>query len=114
MADTVDRTEWARMLDRLSREHGGQLVTIELLDAAYGDQYEAERLPFTSATYDRKDDAVVVTVGGGSPQYPVVLRHIITHPTDVSAAETTAGAAFRVTAADGVATLVRFFPATPS
>lgn len=113
MEEVADRTEWARLLDRLSREHEGELVTIELLDQTYGDQYEAEHLPFTSALYDRKDDAVVVSVGGRSGRYPVLLRHIISHPTEVSASRSRAGDAFRVVEADGTATLVSFFPATP-
>lgn len=113
MEGTADRTEWARLLDRLSREHDGQLVTIEVLDQMYGDQYEAELLPFVSALYDRKDDAVIVAVGGRTGRYPVLLRHIISHPTEVSAAQSRAGAAFRVVGADGTATLVSFFP-TPT
>lgn len=112
MSDTNSGDGWAQLLDRLSTEHAGQVVTIEVLDPAYGDQHEAERLPFAYAAYDPKDDTVVIAVGGRSPRYPVTLRHMISHPTEVSAADVdTARAAFRVIDADGTATLVSFFPA---
>ena len=43
---------------------------------------EAERLPFAYAAYDPKDDVLVIAVGG-TAKYPVVLRHLILHPTEV-------------------------------
>jgi len=36
-----------------------------------------ERLPFTYAAYDPRDDAVIIAVGGNTPKYPVVLGHLI-------------------------------------
>jgi len=63
------------------------------------------------AAYDPKDDVVIIAVGGRSPRYPVVLRHMISHPTEVAAAEIgSARAAIRVVDAEGTATLVSFFP----
>jgi hypothetical protein len=105
-----DRTNWALLLDRLSREHEGERVTIELLDPSYGDQDQAQRLPFTYASFDSRDNVVVVAVGGTTPSFPVVLRHIIWKPTEVHAADT----AFRVLDADGTATVVTFFPGQPT
>jgi len=113
MADTptVDRSEWVTLLDRLTKEHEGELVSIELLDPTYGDLHEAERLPFAYLTYDPRDDVVIVAVGGRSGRYPVVLRHIISHPSEVSAAEgRPAGVAVRVIDAEGTPTIVSFFP----
>jgi len=104
---TADKTEWAPLLDRLTKDHEGDLITIELLDPTYGDLHEAERLPFAYASYDPRDDVVVVAVGGKSPGYPVVLRHIISKPTEVSVS----GAAARVVDSEGTATLVSFLPA---
>lgn len=64
------------------------------------------------AAYDPKDDVVVIAVGGRSPRYSVILRHMISHPTEVAAADVdTARAALRVIDADGTATLTSFFPA---
>ena len=108
MADTskADRGEWEGLLDGLTKEHEGQHVTIELLDPEYGDQHEAERLPFAYATYDPRDDVVIVAVGGNSPRYPVVLRHMVWHPQAVDVAP---DGAFRVVEPDGTTTLVSFF-----
>ncbi len=113
MTDTSarDRSAWRDELDRLTKNHEGQWVTIELLDPTLGDLEEAERLPFTYATYDPRDDAVIVAVGGRSGRFPVVLRHIVNHPTEVDVSDDGRGlAAMRVVDADGTATLVSFVP----
>lgn len=110
-AGTMDREAWARVLDELTERHAGERIKIEVLDQTYGDQNEVERLPFTYASYDPKDDVVVLAVGGSSPQYPVVLRHMIWHPTDVSVTDDERiGTAVRVVDRDGTATLVTFSP----
>jgi hypothetical protein len=108
-AATVDHSEWTSLLDRLTREHEGEYVTIEILDPALGDNPEVEKLPFQYATYDRKDDVAFVVVGGKTPQYPVALRHMVPHPADVTA--TMDPPAVRVVDGEGTATLVSFFPA---
>ena len=104
---TADRTEWATLLNRLTKDHEGELITIELLDPTYGDLREAERLPFAYASYDPRDDVVVVAVGGAPPRYPVVLRHMIWRPTEVSVSD----AAAKVVDAEGTATVMSFFRA---
>jgi hypothetical protein len=104
-ASTIERKEWAPVLDRFTREHAGDQVTIELLDPTYGDLDQAQRLPFAYANFDPRDDVVVVAVGGTSPRLPVVLRHMIWKPTEVSAVDT----ALRVIDSEGTATLVNFF-----
>ncbi|HEX6871831.1 MAG TPA: DUF5335 family protein [Micromonosporaceae bacterium] len=112
MADTlvVDRIDWVSFFDRLSHDQQGKLVTIEIMETDLGDQYEVERLPFAYATYDRRDDLVMVGVGGSTPRYPVVLRHVIEHPTEVDSAGSGDWPAVRVVGADGAATLMRFYP----
>ncbi len=106
---SAKRSEWASLLDRLTKDHVGELISIEVLDPTYGDLHEAERLPFAYASYDPRDDVVVVAVGGARPRYPVVLRHMISRPTEVSVSD---GAA-RVIDADGTATVITFFSSTP-
>jgi hypothetical protein len=109
-AGTTDREAWTRVLDELTERHAGERITIEWLDRTYGDQSEVERLPFAYASYDQKDDVVIVAVGGKSPQYPVVLRHMIWHPTGVSVATESGVTAIRVVDKDGAASLVTFYP----
>jgi Family of unknown function (DUF5335) len=108
MADTpkAGRGEWSALLEQLTKEHEGHHTTIELLDPQYGDEPQAERLPFAYAGYDPRDDVVIVAVGGNSSRYPVVLRHMVWHPEQVDIA----GNAFRVIEKDGTTTLVAFYP----
>jgi len=111
MADTAtpQASEWTSLLDKMTAEHAGHHVTIELLDPTYGDQHEAERLPFAYATYDPRDDVVIVAVGGNSPRFPVVLRHMVWHPTQVDAVDDGGLAAIRAVEPDGTTTVVTFY-----
>jgi hypothetical protein len=60
--------------------------------------------------YDPKDDVVIVAVGGRSPQYPVVLRHMVWHPTEVdTGTDDLPQSTVRVVEADGTTTLVIFY-----
>jgi hypothetical protein len=100
------RREWSQLTDRLSADHEGHDVTIEVLDPEGGDNPMVERLPFAGITYDHKDDVVVVSVGGRSPRYPVVLRHLIQHPQEILFGLIPQGAALKITDASGTTTLV--------
>ncbi len=111
MAETVtlDRGEWASALETLTKDHEGELVTIELLDMSFGDQHEVERLPFSYVDYDPRDDVVIVAVGGSTAKYPVVLRHMIWHPAEVNVATAAdLGTVLRVVDPDGVTNLITF------
>jgi len=100
------RREWTALADRLSADHAGHDITIEVLDPEGGDNSMVERLPFEDITYDRKDDVVVISVGGRSPRYPVVLRHLIHHPQEVLFDLVPRGAALKITDSSGTTTLV--------
>ncbi len=107
----VDSRHWGPLLDRVSREHEGDRVTIERLrpdhePRSYG---EMLRLPFTYASYDSRDNVVVVAVGGTTATFPVVLRHLIWKPARLYPDR----AGLRVEDHDGVATVVMFFPGHP-
>lgn len=65
--------------------------------------------PFTYATYDRRDDTIVIAVGGKTPKYPVLLRHMINKPATLSIDHSSENPAVLVTDADGTSTLVQFF-----
>jgi hypothetical protein len=112
MTDTaaVDHSQWVSLMDQLTRDHAGEEVTIEVIDPTYGDNPEVEHLPFQYAAYDHKDDVAFVVVGGKSPRYPVALRHMVPHPTDLTA--TMDPPAVRVVDPEGTTTVVSFFPAS--
>jgi hypothetical protein len=107
---TFNRSEWKSAFDQLTADYEGRHVTIEVLDQVAGHQHEVERLPFSYINYDPKDDVVIVAVGGKSPQYPVVLRHMVWHPAEVDiAVEDVLEPAARIVEPDGTTTLVIFF-----
>ena len=68
------------MLDEITKVRTGDDVTIELLDAEFGDAFEAERMPLAYIEYDEHADEASVGVGGRDGRYPVVLRYSIEHP----------------------------------
>jgi hypothetical protein len=109
---TLHRKDWRTALDEFDAEHKGELVTIEVLDPSVGHQYAAERLPFSSLTYDPKDDVVIVAVGGEPPRYPVVLRHMVPHPKEVEVTSSDVPEpAVRLVDPDRSITLITFYPA---
>ncbi|HEV7864083.1 MAG TPA: DUF5335 family protein [Acidimicrobiia bacterium] len=106
--EQIPREAWHDALELLTREHEGNEVTVEVLRDDIGDQEEATRLPLNNIEYDRKDDVVVVAVGGHTARYPVVFRHLIHHP-DTIAVHPAAPAITRticVMDSDGLQTLV--------
>jgi hypothetical protein len=111
MTSEEEQRDWRGELDRMTAEHAGDLVTIEILDPALGYQHEARRLPFSEISFDPKDDVVVIAVGGTGAEYPVVLRHMVWHPSEVDvAADEVPQPAVRVVEPDGTTTLVVFYP----
>jgi hypothetical protein len=109
--EEIPRDAWDDFLAEVTDTHLAYDVTIEAVGATIGDQEEAERIPFDNMTYDHKDDVVVIGVGGHTPRYPVVLRHMVWHPQRLfahlpSAAEVSA---IDVTDAEGTQTLVTFY-----
>ena len=83
VAEHRPKEEWHALLDELTLARAGENVTIELLDAEFGDGFEVERLPLAYVEYDEHADEASVAVGGRDGRYPVVLRHTIEHPTSI-------------------------------
>lgn len=109
----VPAKEWQDMLERVTLEHAGAETTIEVLDRELGDHFEAEELPLELIEYDRKDDVVIVAVGGRDEEHPVVLRHLVSHPQQILVDGSLPGAAVAVdvVARDGSQTIVTLRPA---
>lgn len=115
--EELPKAEWHGALEILTREHGGDSVTIEVASLGYGDQLEAESLPFAYIEYDPHDDEVNVGVGGRDGRYPVVLRHGVEHPERIALAVLDLGAttALEIVDTEGTETIVtlRHLPALP-
>jgi len=114
MADRYEpaRSEWREFFDLVTKDHEGDAVTIEVLGLEYGDQFEAEEMPFTYIEFDDNDDTAIVGVGGKEGRFPVVLRHIIEHPQAIIADPPlqTATRAFDIVDKDGTNTIVTLHP----
>jgi hypothetical protein len=106
--------EWHKLLDDLTLVRAGDDVTIELLDAEFGDEFEAERMPLAYVEYDEHADEASVAVGGRDGRYPVVLRHSIEHPTSVltDSRPPMPPLAVQIVGADGSETLITVLPRT--
>lgn len=118
-SEEVPPSSWYDSLESLTKEHEGDEVTIEVLTADLGDQFEAEKVPFAYLEYDRHGDTLNVAVGGRDGRYPVELRHAIEHPKRVVISTSASGdgaTALDVIAADGVQTLITLHhrPALPA
>jgi hypothetical protein len=117
MRPDLPRQEWHSFFDKLTNEYQHYDATIEIVDRDFGDQFETEKLPLEYLTYDHKDDAFIVTVGGRDSRYPVQLRHIIPHPKRILADTFTPDPLWAVDVfdADDVQTLVTLHrrPALP-
>jgi hypothetical protein len=111
------RQTWREFFDLVTKDHEGDAVTVEIVDREYGDQLEAEQMPFGYLEFDDKDDAVNVGVGGTDGRYPVVLRHAIEHPKAILAdpLDPPTARAFDIEGADGTSTIVTLHrrPALP-
>jgi hypothetical protein len=100
------RTEWARLTDRLTGEYNGYDVTVEVLDPAVGDNPMVDRLPFDNITYDYKDDVAVVAAARDPEHQDVALRHMVHHPQEFVVDLIPEGAAVKITDDAGTTTLV--------
>ena len=106
------KEEWHELLDELTKVRTGDDVTIELLDAEFGDAFEAERMPLAYVEYDEHVDEASVGVGGRDGRYPVVLRHSIEHPTSIltDSKPPRLPLVLQIVGADGSETLVTVLP----
>lgn len=110
--EELPRPAWHDAFEAATKVHQGDDVTIEVLDAEYGDQYEAEKLPFAYIEYDNHDDMVNIGAGGRDGRYPVVLRHAVEHPQRilVDNIALVGPVTVDVLGGDGTQTLVTFYP----
>jgi hypothetical protein len=106
------KEDWHKLLDDLTKVRAGDDITIELLDAEFGDEFEAQRMPLAYIEYDEHADEASVAVGGRNGRYPVALRHSIGHPTSIltDSKPPMLPLAVQIVGADGSETLVTVFP----
>jgi hypothetical protein len=113
-AHEVPQQEWSGLFEKVTKDHAGQEVILEVLDLQFGDGKEAQRLPLAYMEYDPKGDEVAVAVGGRDGRYPVVLRHAVPRPRRILVDTTLPQAdwAFDIVGDDDAHTIVTVFAPT--
>ena len=97
----LDKADWSAFFDRLSKICKGQGVKVEAASLTFGDQPEADWLPFLGITYDRKDDIVELALEG--------IDHLIRNPREIFADEgADALSSVEIMDGDGVKQIVSF------
>lgn len=106
----IENDRWTKYFAELTRHAEGYVTSIEIMSAELGDQVEAREMPLREFAYD-PHEGIAVSVGGATPDFPVVLRHVIGRPARVEATdEPGVPAALEIVGEDGVRTLVRLVP----
>lgn len=96
----LEKPEWQRYFDFLSRGFQGAQAEIEVASLSLGDQVEADWLPLLGITYDPKDDLVEVALEG--------LDHLIYKPREIYFDATTAElTSLEIVDAEGVRQVVK-------
>jgi hypothetical protein len=72
----LEKTQWQRYFDRMSKALPGESAEIEVASIELGDQVEAGWVPVLGITYDPKDDALDIELDG-------VAGHRISKPVQI-------------------------------
>ena len=99
-ARKLDKSEWRKFFDDLSRMLPGAQAEVEVASLELGDQIEAEWLPLIGLVYDHKGDLVEIAMEG--------LDHMIRKPREIYADSDPGGlVSLEIVDADGVRQIVR-------
>lgn len=106
----IPSEQWGPFLDKITRRHEGQQVSIEIEGADLGAQPQARGMRLIGITFDPKEaigQEIDVIVRNDAE---VHLMHAIPHPSHLWIAQTEQGQdrALQVQSAEGPTTLVRF------
>lgn len=108
----IPREEWMAFLNRFSRDHQGEPVTVELLGSDIGDQLAARDVPLLGISADPKssEGTAIEVMVGDSPSTNLI--RVIHTPAHVLLAQDEKGVdqALQIEASDGPTTLVRLGP----
>lgn len=106
----IPRNEWKAFLDAFSRQHEGQIATLEVFGPSIGAQVEERGLAFQGVTAELNggdNDKIEIMIGAKPDDH---ITHSITRPTEVSIEQTDEGtdAALAIKSAEGETSLLRF------
>lgn len=106
----IQKTEWPKFFDSLSRKHRGSSATLEILGGEIGAQVEEQDLAFegiVAQSDEVRGYEVAILMGARSDDH---ITHSIRQVTQVSLGQTDDGADFAlaIRSSEGVTALLRF------
>lgn len=105
----IERSRWNEEFNRLSREHLGWVVNIEVIGEEIGAQVESRSLPFAGVSADIKDNEnrIEISVGTNPESH---TTHSIIDPARVYLKESDSGddEVLEIETTEGIKTIVRF------
>ena len=102
----IPRNAWTTTLDEFSTIHEGWLVSLDVLDPAFGAQPEVDNLPLLGVTADGAD-AITISAGRSAAEH---ITHTIHAPSRVRIERREDGAdlALQIESGDGTKAILRF------
>jgi hypothetical protein len=97
----IEKINWQSFFDQVSRALQGKLIKIEVDSLELGAQIEVDKLSLNGLTYDRKDDAFIITTDE--------IEHVIRSPQQIFVADGTEGMnSLKISSADGTEQIISF------
>ena len=108
----IPRNKWSTALNQFSAAHQGRLVSLDLVDSAYGLRPEIRNLPLLSVTAERTGPGTDITIAAArSPSDHIT--HTINAPSSIRFERTDDGVdeGLRIASTDGTVAILRFHTA---
>lgn len=97
----IEKDNWQRFFDQVSRVLRGKLIQIEVDSLELGAQTELNKLSLNGLTYDKRDDAFIISTEE--------IDHVIRSPQQIFIADGTEGInSIQVRSADGTEQIIGF------
>ncbi|MDH3635133.1 MAG: DUF5335 domain-containing protein [Gammaproteobacteria bacterium] len=97
----IEKDNWQSFFDQVSRVLQGKLIQIEVDSLELGAQTELDKLSLNGLTYDKKDDAFIISTEE--------IEHVIHSPKQIFVADGTEGInSLQVRSADGTEQIISF------
>ena len=97
----IEKDNWQSFFDQVSRVLQGKLIQIEVDSLELGAQTELDKLSLNGLTYDKKDDAFIVSTEE--------IEHVIRTPKQIFVADGSEGInSLQVRSTDGTEQIISF------
>jgi hypothetical protein len=97
----IEKINWQSFFDQVSSALQGKRIKIEVDSLELGAQIEVDKLSLNGLTYDRKDDAFVITTDE--------IEHVIHSPQQIFVTDGTAGMdSLMIRSVDGTQQIISF------